>query len=120
MELLKDELDTYGISQIYDQLPNKYWAEAVATAAYITNRTPTTAIKENVTPYNKWYERKPNVENFKVFGCIAYAHIPESQRRKLDKKSKKIEICWLQFAVKRVSIVGWINLSSIHTTRCNL
>lgn len=72
------------------KLPNKYWAEAVATAAYIRNRTPTTAIKENVTPYEKWYERKPNVDNFKVFGCIAYAHIPESQRRKLDKKSKKL------------------------------
>ena len=72
------------------KLPNKYWAEAVATAAYIRNRTPTTAIKENVTPYEKWYERKPNVDNFKVFGCIAYAHIPESQRRKLDKKSKNL------------------------------
>ena len=70
------------------KLPNKYWAEAVATAAYIRNRTPTTAIKENVIPYKKWYERKPNVDNFKVFGCIAYAHIPESQRRKLDKKSR--------------------------------
>ena len=32
-------------------LPNHYWAEAVATAAYICNRTPTTAIKENKTPY---------------------------------------------------------------------
>ena len=72
------------------KLPNKYWAEAVATAAYIRNRTPTTAIKENVIPYKKWYERKPNVDNFKVFGCIAYAHIPESQRRKLDKKSKNL------------------------------
>ena len=71
------------------KLPNFFWAEAeaVATAAYVRNRLPTTAFK---TPYEKWYERKPNVSHLKVFGCIAYAHIPDVQRQKLDKKSKKL------------------------------
>ena len=31
-------------------LPNRYWAEAVATVAYVRNRTPTTSIKEDKTP----------------------------------------------------------------------
>lgn len=61
-------------------LPNSYWAEAIATAAYIRNRMPTTAIKENVTPYEKWYGRKPIVTHLKVFGCVAYAHIPDMKR----------------------------------------
>jgi len=32
-------------------LPEKYWAEAVATAAYLRNRTVTRALKEKMTPY---------------------------------------------------------------------
>ena len=34
-------------------LPNTYCTKAVAAAAYIWNRPTTTAIKENVTPYEK-------------------------------------------------------------------
>ena len=71
-------------------LPNSYWAEAIATAAYIRNRMPTTAIKENVTPYEKWYGRKPIVTHLKVFGCVAYAHIPDMKRQKMDKKAEKL------------------------------
>lgn len=70
-------------------LPNSYWAEAVATAAYVRNRMPTTAIKENITPYERWYGRKPDVSRFRVFGCMAYAHVPDAQRQKLDKKAEK-------------------------------
>ena len=71
-------------------LPNSYWAEAVATAAYLRNHIPTAAIKEDKTPYERWYGRKPNISHLKVFGCMAYAHIPDAQRQKLDKKSEKL------------------------------
>ena len=71
-------------------LPNNYWAEAIATAAYIRNRTPTTAFENDTTPYERWYGKKPDVTNLRVFGCIAYAHVPDAQRRKLDKKANKL------------------------------
>ena len=71
-------------------LSNRYWAEAVATAAYIRNRTPTAAFKEEQTPYERWYGKRPNVSHLKVFGCMAFAHIPDAQRQKLDKKSEKL------------------------------
>ena len=32
---------------------------------------------------------KPDVSNLRVFGCVAYAHIPDHQRKKLDEKSRK-------------------------------
>ena len=72
------------------KLPDKYWAEAVATAVYVNNRTPTNTIKQDKTPFERWYGKKLNVSNLKVFGCIAYAHVPDSQRQKLDKKSEKL------------------------------
>ena len=71
-------------------LTNNYWAEAIATAAYLRNRTTTSALKEAMTPYEMWYERKPDISHLKVFGCVAYAHIPDSERRKLDKKAEKL------------------------------
>ena len=70
-------------------LSNCYWAEAVATAAYVKNRMPSTAIKDQ-TPYEQWYGRKPNVRNLKVFGCIAYAHIPAEHRQKKTEKLRFI------------------------------
>ncbi|KAJ0566228.1 putative RNA-directed DNA polymerase [Helianthus annuus] len=70
------------------ELPNCYWAEAVACATYILNRT-VTKTRPNITPYEAWNGNKPNVEHLKVFGCLAYVHIPKQRRDKLDKKTEK-------------------------------
>ena len=64
-----------------------FWADACRTSVYILNRSPTKSL-EGITPYEAWYERKPSVEHFRVFGCLAYAHIPDEKRRKLDPKRK--------------------------------
>ena len=71
-------------------VPDKYWAEAVACAAYLRNRTPTAALQGSKTPLEMWSGRKPDIRHLKVFGCMAYAHIPDSQRRKLDRKAVKL------------------------------
>ena len=70
------------------KLNSSYWGEAVATAAYVRNRTVTTAT--GTTPYERWYNRKPDVSNLKVFSCIVYAHIPDAVRQKLDMKAVKV------------------------------
>ena len=71
-------------------LSNIFWAEAISAAAYVRNRLPTMVLKERETPYERWYGRKPDVSHFRVFGCMAYAHVPDCERRKLDTKSKKM------------------------------
>ena len=71
-------------------LPNRFWTEAVECAAYIRNRTPTSAIKGNKTPLEGWTGKKPDVSHFKVFGCMVYAHVSDAQRQKLDKKAVKL------------------------------
>jgi hypothetical protein len=43
----------------------------------------------NFTPEETWSGHKPSVAHMKVFGCIAYAHVPKENRRKLDDKSVK-------------------------------
>ena len=66
--------------------PKNFWAEAVNWTFYILNRCPTSAIKD-VTPQEAWSGIKPTVEHFRVFGCLAHAHIPATKRGKMDSKS---------------------------------
>ncbi len=61
-------------------LPERFWAEAVETAAYIRNRTPTTAIKDMKRPMEVWNGNVPNIAHMNAFGCMAYAHVPDVQR----------------------------------------
>ena len=53
-------------------VPKKIWSEAIHTALYILNQSPTKAVR-NKTPFEAWSKRKPLVDHFKVFGSIAYA-----------------------------------------------
>ena len=55
---------------------------------YLHNRSPTVALKD-ITPFEYWFERKPDISNLRVFGCICYIHVPDGQCRKLDPKSSK-------------------------------
>ncbi len=70
-------------------LPNYFWVEAVATVVYIMNRTPT-AIIHGMAPEEKFTGKKPDVSHFKVFGCIAYVHVLDEKKSKLDPKAKSV------------------------------
>ena len=69
------------------KLSNMHWAEAVATAAYIQNRFPTSVLKKE-TPYQRWSGKKPDMSHMRVFSCVAY--VPDTERRKLVNKAVKI------------------------------
>jgi hypothetical protein len=66
----------------------KYWAKAINCANYIVNHTPTKALK-NIIPEEAWTKIKPDVTHFRVFGSIAWAHIPDEKRKALQPKSEK-------------------------------
>jgi transposase InsO family protein len=52
-------------------MPAVFWGEAVVTAVYILNRSPTKALNSR-TPYEAWYGRKPTVSHLRVFSCLAF------------------------------------------------
>jgi len=74
----------------HSSLSKMYWAEAVNTAAFLRNRVPTTAFRTHETPCGRWYGRKPNVSFLRVFGCAAYSHVPDTERKIFDKKAVKL------------------------------
>lgn len=69
-------------------LDRRFWAEALNTAIFIKNKSPSKAVR-GTTPEEKWSGNKVNLSNLKLFGCIAYAMIPNEKRKKLDAKSKQ-------------------------------
>ena len=72
----------------FARMPNKFWGEALSTAAYLRNSSPTRAVRE-LTPFEAWMGHKPNVAHFRTFGCAVYAHVAKDERRKLDSKTRK-------------------------------
>ena len=69
-------------------LPPKFWTEALSTAAYLRNRSPTKVVR-GMTPQKAWTGAKPQVDHLRVFGCRAFVHVPKDERKKLGSKSKK-------------------------------
>lgn len=77
---------------IFDsKLDKSLWGEAMRTAVFLTNRTPTSTLPKNMTPAEIWYKQKPNMTKIKLFGSIAYNLIPKEDRKtKLDSHSQKL------------------------------
>ncbi len=69
-------------------LPNYFWIEAVATVVYIMNRTPTSTI-HGMTLEENFIGKKLDVSHLRVFGYIAYMHVPDEKRSKLNPKVEK-------------------------------
>lgn len=70
------------------KVPKTFWPKAVNWSVHILNRSPTFTLK-NSTPKEAWSGHKPSVEHFRVFGCLAYVHVPDHKRSKLEDKSMK-------------------------------
>ncbi len=72
----------------HSNTPTELWAEVVNTVVYLRNRSPTTAL-DGITPYECLFNRKPDVANLRVFGCVAFVHIPVNQRRSLKQSLER-------------------------------
>ena len=81
MEKARCMLSGAGIGQ-------EFWAEAVGTACYLVNRSPSSALGDK-TPQEVWTGKEPSLTHLKVFGCDAYVHVPKENSSKLDKKAEK-------------------------------
>jgi hypothetical protein len=87
----KDEQDVDGKTRCMLSgvgLGKELWVEAVGTACYLVNRSPSSVLDEK-TPQEVWTGKKPSLTHLKVFGCDAYVHVPKENMSKLDKKVEK-------------------------------
>ena len=69
-------------------LPQKFWAEAIHHAVYISNRVYTSCL-DNMTPFEAIYEEPPDISHLQVFRSLVHTLIPDTKRKKMDPKSQQ-------------------------------
>jgi hypothetical protein len=90
------------------KLSKEFWAKTVQCAIYVQNRCPHASL-EDKTPQEAWSGRKPTVSHFRIFGSVAYAHVLDQRRTKLEDKSKKFVFIGYDEKTKGFKLLDPIN-----------
>jgi hypothetical protein len=67
-------------------LPCTFWGYAVLHNAHILNILPSRRLNTQTTPEEISTGNKLSIAHLRIFGCMAYAHIPKEKQQKLDIK----------------------------------
>lgn len=70
------------------KLPASYWSYALLHAVFLINRVSTPLLKGQ-SPYYTLHQKLPDINNFKVFGCLCHASSLQSHRTKLQARARK-------------------------------
>ncbi|XP_033225974.1 cytochrome P450 4C1-like [Belonocnema kinseyi] len=73
------------------ELGKELWGEAILTAAYLLNLSPTKALSVSKTPYELWHNKKARLDHLKVFGSTVYV-LNKNKKDGVDKTSFTDEI----------------------------
>ncbi|KAL6343358.1 hypothetical protein AAG906_022941 [Vitis piasezkii] len=68
-------------------LPEYLWGETNKIATYIMNRVPSKFVPK--TPFELWTGRKPSLNHFKVWGCLAVVKIYDPSLKKTDSRTTR-------------------------------
>lgn len=72
----------------HTNVTKKFWGDAVMTACYLINRTPTKVLQD-VSTFEVLNKTKPSLDHLRVFGCVCFVLVSGDQRNKLDTKSTR-------------------------------
>ena len=70
-------------------LTQGFWAEAIATAVHLINRSTSKVLDTEAVAEMVWSGKKLSYKHLRVFGYEAYSHIPKEFWNKLEPKSRK-------------------------------
>jgi hypothetical protein len=65
-----------------------------------------------------WIRMKTSVSHLRIFGCVAYAYVPEGVRKKL--KKWKIHICWIECIFQSLQTIQFYHKEGNHSKRCEI
>jgi transposase InsO family protein len=70
-------------------MPPNTWPMAVLFVAYVLMRRPHSALQGQITPFEAWSGRAPDLSHLRVFGCDAYFRVPNTDRVKLQPRARR-------------------------------
>lgn len=87
-------------------LSKGFWREVVSTTTYLLDRCHTKNF-EKITPEESWYGFKSNMSHLRVFILVAYQHVSDQHRKKLDGKGEHMILVgyWLVVFVPSLLVV---------------
>ena len=94
---LRHILETSLTLLAHSHLSNKYWVDSFLTAVYVINRLPTSVL-QNKSPYSKLYNKMPDYQKLRVFGCLCYSLLRPYNAHKLNYRSKPCIFLGYSFA----------------------
>lgn len=67
------------------QLPKDLWGKILKVVVFIWNRSPNSALANDMTPYEAWTGQLPNLDFLRRLGCCGYKLVPKALfPKKLD------------------------------------
>jgi hypothetical protein len=88
----------------------KYLVKYINYEKYKLNHTLTKDLKNIITLEESWNNINPNVIHFRVFGSVAWAHIPDEKMKALQPKSGSV---FLLVILKMSKVTDFFNLIQI-------
>ncbi|MCO5587158.1 hypothetical protein L7F22_069378 [Adiantum nelumboides] len=80
-------------------------------ACHLMNRSPTKILK-GITPYEALHKVKLKVHHLQVFGCLAFTHVLDEKRKKLDDKLRRCILVGYSDVSKAYNLYGPIKKES--------
>ncbi|KAL8166403.1 hypothetical protein V2J09_007902 [Rumex salicifolius] len=71
----------------HGHLPPRFWVEALNTATYLLNITPTTTLAMR-TPHQLLFNQLPSYGHLRVFGCLCYPNLTATTKHKLEPRTR--------------------------------
>lgn len=71
----------------HSSLSNRFWVDAFLTTVYIINRLPTPVLDHD-SAFAKLYNKAPDYQSLRVFGCRCYPLLRPYNSHKLEYRSK--------------------------------
>ncbi|CAN1291668.1 Retrovirus-related Pol polyprotein from transposon RE2, partial [Linum perenne] len=77
-----------GITLLHQaNLPHIFWSFAFATAVYLINRMPSSALRGTI-PFQTLFNISPNFHKLRIFGCLCYPWLRPYSSSKIDPRSR--------------------------------
>lgn len=87
-------------------LSDWFWPFAIQTAVHIKNRVPHSNLPANKTPFELWFNRKPNLAYFRVFGSNCTSRILSSSTSKFEPRGEPAR--FLGYAKDAKGYILWV------------